>query len=198
MTPAGIARDGARRLTAVRIGRPMGHDVDAVDVPILVTHQQRVAFETSARRLQMRLEIGAHQTPAQSDGELLAAAVCVLVNIERIQVRGICARRIHAVVFELCVPAQGDLRAGIDQRRVLALRHVLLDEHGARSGGSLHDDARVGNVIGSVAARDVQDDQGEGCARGDPDEQAVEKQRGVEQRPALLIRIRQGFQIASQ
>ncbi len=54
---------------------------------------------------------------------------------------------IDAVVFELRIPAERDMGIGIAQRRVLALRNVMLDDGGAGPRGRFDDDARVGDIV---------------------------------------------------
>ena len=65
-------------------------DVHAVDVPLLVADQQRIAVELRAGFVQARIERGAHQAAAERDGELPAAAVALAGG--RPASRSACAR----------------------------------------------------------------------------------------------------------
>ena len=67
--------------------RGVGDDVDAVDVALLVAHQQGVALELAPGSLRCASSGVPHHAAAERDGELPAAAVALLAHLERIEVR---------------------------------------------------------------------------------------------------------------
>ena len=120
------------------------------------------------------------------------------MDVQRIDVGGAGAGRKHAVVLQPRILAERDVGIGIVERRVLALRHMMLDDRGARSRAGIDDDPRMGDVVGAVARSHVQNEQRRRHRPRDLEIQAVDEQRRVEQHPAALIGIRGGVEEAPQ
>ena len=71
---------------AAGVRRRVRGDVHAVDVAILVAHQQRIAVEGGTRLIQLRIECRAHEATAHGDRELPASAAALLAHFQGIDV----------------------------------------------------------------------------------------------------------------
>ncbi len=93
------------------------HHVHAVDVPLRVADEERATVEFCAGLTQARVERGAHQAAAQSDGELPAFGIALQAYLQRVEVHRLLTGGEHPVMLDARVALERKQGRGIAQRR---------------------------------------------------------------------------------